>query len=119
MTFSRYFWQRDEDDAFIDISVFLHDRLLHTPIDTPCPACDHDQKYRLLNEPRKTENGILFNGIEYHPLDFVYLLPDEPGSEYHIGQIEAIDCHVVKVHLLARQNQSSGYYDDVGCLFCK
>jgi hypothetical protein len=111
----RYLWDRDDDDAFLDVTVFLH-RLLHAPIDTPCPSCDRYNDYEMSKTPQMSDNGVTINGIEYHPYDFVYILPDEPGKEYRIGQILSIDNKKAKVHLLARSMRSSEFYDDVSCL---
>jgi hypothetical protein len=112
----RYFWDRDDDDAFFDISVFLHHRLLHVPIDTPCPSCDRYNDYEMSKIPQTSDRGVTINGIQYHPCDFVYILPEEQGKEYQVGQILSIDSKRVKVHLLARSTRSSEFYDDVSCL---
>jgi hypothetical protein len=109
----RYLWDRDDDDAFLDINVFLHHRLLYVPIDTPCPSCDRYNDYEMSKAPQISDNGVTINGIQYHPYDFAYILPEEQGKEYRIGQILSIDSKNVKVHLLARSMRSSEFYDDV------
>lgn len=66
--------------------------------------------------PRITRHGVSIEGVEYHIDDFVYILPNEAGVVYHIGQIRELDDQQVVILHLERASRSCTFYDEVKLL---
>jgi hypothetical protein len=104
------------DDAFVDVESFLKQKNVRNSQLTVCPSCRSAYKGALAVTPRASEFGILFNKIEYHIHDTIYIVPDEVGTAYIIGQIIEITVHHVVVRRFdraVRPEGQHGFYNDV------
>lgn len=114
----RYLWLEApaNDDVFIDIDSFLKRNSHQNSHVRTCPSCRSADKGALAVTPRKSKNGVIFNKVEYHIHDTVYIVPDQPGAVYIIGHIAEINPQYVLVRQFdraARPESRDRVYDEV------
>lgn len=114
--FYRYFWNQENDDAYLDASVFL-DQFSETNVDNDnaCSSCRSSTRVELKSRTRETEDGVSVGDVEYHLHDFVYLQNKSPNLPYIIGQITGIDLETVSIarmYRIQRPFNNSHYHND-------